>query len=216
MPIREGAGPSGPAARRPARRGLVALADLRKDACVTTRSRPLVLLVALACGSFACKDDGPADLDSGLPEEKVGTELTPTEQTQLCEARADYAASLVSPAEAKSMACTLEGIFFAAFNGGDQKACETVRDGCLQKPDKPASGTCDLGVDWTTCAATVAELEDCYQENADASLELTRSLSCAKIEEYKASPPDTSPAAGPACSAAEARCPTVLGTMDVP
>lgn len=184
---------------------------------VTTRSPTIVFLVALACGLSACKDDGPADLDSGLPEDKVGTDLTPAEQTQLCEARADYAASLLSPAEAKNAACTLEGVLFAVLNGGDQKACETVRDGCLQKPDETTGGdTCELGVDWTTCEATVTQLEDCYQENSDALVELTRSFSCAKIEEYKANPPKTSPAEGPACSAAEARCPTVLGAMDVP
>lgn len=174
--------------------------------------RPILTLAALACGLAACKQD-PAGLDSGIAADKQGTELTPAEQAQLCEARDEYAASLISPSEAATQACTLTGILFVVLMGGDQAACETIRDGCLDEPSETTGGgTCDLGVDWTTCMATVAELEACYEENADALAAATRSLSCAKVEEYKTNPPTTESQNGPACSSAEAKCPTVLGT----
>lgn len=182
-----------------------------------TATRALLPFVALLLGLSACKQEQQdPSIDSGLPADKQATELTPAEQTQYCEAVGDFAASLITPAEAKRAACTFEGILASlAMFDGTVDACVTVRDGCLDKPDETTGGdgtTCDLGIDWATCMASIAELEACHEENRIAVNDGFTSLDCAKMPEYKAQMPSQDPPPlGEACSLAKAKCATVLG-----
>lgn len=183
-----------------------------------TAKRAILPLLALSLGLSACKQDDPT-VDSGVAEDKLGSDLTPAEQTQLCEAVFDFTAEIITPAESKRAACTLEGVLYALLNDSDAAACATVRDGCLDKPDEPGTepAMCTLGIDWAMCMATVGEIEDCREENARTTIAGLKAIDCAKMEEYKSTPPSMEePQLGEKCSLAQAKCATVLGGVAMP
>lgn len=186
-----------------------------------TAKRALLPIFALLLGLPACKADEPS-LDSGVAGGKQGSELTPTEQEQFCEAADAFGQELLSEAELKRALCTIQGVAFSLAQSGTVETCVTLRDGCLDAPDDdpttgdptgdPVEDMCDLGIDWTTCTATVAEIEACYEEYGRTNAALLKSFDCSKMEEYKATPPSQEPPPlGEACSLAQAKCPTVLG-----
>lgn len=183
-----------------------------------TAKRALLPLLALSLGLSACKQEEPT-VDSGVAEEKLGSDLTPAEQDQLCEAVFDFTGELITPAESKRAACTFEAVLFALLNDGTAESCATLRDGCLDKPDEPGTepAMCTLGIDWASCMATVGEIEDCREENARATITALKSIDCAKMAEYKATPPSMDePQLGEKCSLAQAKCATVLGGAAMP
>jgi hypothetical protein len=180
--------------------------------------RAFLPLFALSLALSACKQDEPT-VDSGVTESKLGSDLTPAEQDQLCEAVFDFTAEIITPAEAKRAACTFEAVLYVQLNGGDAAACATLRDGCIDKPDEPGTepAMCTLGIDWASCMATVGEIEDCREENARATITALKSIDCAKIEEYKNDPPEMGePQLGEKCSLAQAKCASVLGGVAMP
>lgn len=165
----------------------------------------------LALALAACKAPGPA-FDSGLPPGKQADALTPAEQVQLCEAQDAHAQGLIDDVQLEAAICTIYAIGFALADDQSVAACVRVRDACVAEPDAPGEGTCDLGIDWTRCTATVAELEACYDEYGRASAAQLRSYSCDRMAEYAVSPPSGDlPPLGAACSRAQSECPSVLG-----
>lgn len=176
------------------------------------RRRALVPLLALTCLA-ACKgDDG---IDSGLPASKPADELPPDEQTQLCEATTDYVNERVGPEVLLRFQCTLEGIVTSLMIDQSVSSCNQVRDACIAMPDpdeEPVdpNATCDINVDWTTCKASVSELEACFTEYADQGAAAFNSVSCSKMAEYTKELPTFDPSVlepGPACQEAQAKCP---------
>lgn len=179
-------------------------------AAVTIRSLLLPFFV-LGLAASACKDDGPPTLDSGISGTKQGDELTPAEQTQFCEAADAFGDEVFPASEQKAAGCTFTAIFAALTLDGSENTCNVLRDECLAQPADPEPATCDLGVDWATCMATIDEIEACYEEYTQDYVELMRSLSCAKMAEYKAAAPEMGASLDTACSSAKAKCPTILG-----
>lgn len=181
------------------------------------RRRALVPLLALACLT-ACKgDDG---IDSGLPASKPADELPPDEQTQLCEATQDYVNERIGPEALHRFECTIEGVGESLAGDQSVATCAKARDACIAMPDPDAdpvdpNATCELGVDWTTCKASVSELEACFTEYADQGAAAFSSYSCDKMAEYAKMLPTYDPSLlepGPACQDAQAKCPGLFGS----
>ena len=181
----------------------------------------LVPLLALACLT-ACKGDDR--IDSGLPASKPADELQPDEQTQLCEATKDYFEPRVGPEVLRRFNCTIEGISAAVTGDQTVATCTRTRDACIAMPDPDAepedpNAPCELGIDWTTCKATIDELEACFSEYSDQGADAFNSISCDHVPEYVKTPPTFDPSVldpGPACQTAEAKCPSLdFGGSDV-
>lgn len=188
--------------------------------------RALVPLLALACLD-ACKGDG--GIDSGLPPSKPATDLQPDEQTQLCEAVVDYYNERLGEDDFKRFECTAEGIGVSLSTDKTVAACAQARDACLARPDdepdpeldpepEPEDDTCEIGLDWATCNASVDELEACFTEYTDQGANAIGSFSCDRMPEYVKELPmydDSVLDPGPACQAAQAKCPSLdLGGGD--
>lgn len=174
-----------------------------------------------ACGLLlilACKgDDG---IDSGLPPDKTGDQLMPAEQTSLCEASNEYLTSHISESDWKGYLCTLESLGDA--EGADVSAqiaaCKQLRADCIAVPSDDTLGSaCDDVDDWSTCGASVAEIEGCLTDSIDLLDGLIRDFTCdildparamAVQEKYGDAVTDPFP---PSCDVVQAKCPTLLG-----
>lgn len=169
--------------------------------------RSPTLIFTLACTLVACSggDDG-GPVDSGLPAERKGSELTDAEATQLCEARAEQLSAQLDKDDLKHQSCVLAGIAAAALGGGMVSTCETFYDMCIKMDLKPTdSGTaCMLNFELSTCDATVSVLEDCFTEQNDATAAAFKAASCDDINKEP-----TESTSGPACTKAQASCPGV-------
>lgn len=185
------------------------------------RCRVLVPLLALACLSACKADDG---IDSGLPASKPAAELQPDEQTQLCEAVRDYSSDRLGADDIKRFQCTGEGIGFSLATDQTVASCAKTRDACIAMPDEdpepnpePESTTCEIGIDWATCTATVDELEACFTEYTDQGADALNSFSCDRMAEYVKELPTYDPSIldpGPACQSAQAKCPSLEFGVD--
>jgi hypothetical protein len=168
--------------------------------------RSPTLLLTLACTLVACggsDDAGP--VDSGLPAERKGSELSDAETTQLCEAKADHLAAQFDTADLKHQACVSAGLAAAAQGSGMVSTCESVYDLCMQMDYKPPDGgACTLGFDLATCEATVAVIEDCFTEQNDATAAAFKAVSCDDVNKEP-----TTPKTGPACTTAKTSCPGI-------
>lgn len=170
---------------------------------------PKSLLLALACTFLACdSDSGPTSVDSGLPAERKGSELSDTEADQLCKARLEYSATLVDEDELKRQACVFGGL---AVSGGNASTCQMIVDMCLNEEFEEGEGgeggsECYLDFELSTCDATVAEIEACLTEKDRDDAAALKSLTCSS--DITAEP--TEPQAGPACSAAQVKCPGIF------
>jgi hypothetical protein len=167
---------------------------------------PARLLSLLACSLLACGGGGGGGVDSGLPADRKGSELSAADETALCDASADHLASLVSEADAENFACVLAGIAVASMGNGSVETCQMTYDLCIdQEPmDDPAPTTCALGFELSTCNATVADIEACLTEKNEAT---DRSFSAASCNDITAEPAE--PTVGPACMKARADCPGI-------
>ena len=171
----------------------------------------LGLLPVLGLSLGGCKDDD-ATLDSGIDGAKQGDELTDAEKRQFCEAADAYGEKVLSDEEFAAATCTLRAIGEALNADGSVDTCDVLRQNCLaNKPETEPEGDCDLGIDWSTCQATIAEIEACYQEFSASFAARMRSFSCSKMAEYAETPPTQELEVGPDCSIARAECPTVMG-----
>lgn len=170
---------------------------------------PKYLLLTLACTLFACGGDGggsSSGVDSGLPAERKGSELSDSEAKQLCEARAAYLSAKISEDDLKNFSCVLAG----AFVGGENvDTCQMVYEACLEEEpmsaDTGETAECALSFELSTCNATVAEIEACLTEQDNAYAEAITTATCADV-----STDPGSASAGPACSKAQANCPGIF------
>jgi hypothetical protein len=176
----------------------------------STRALAPVFACVLACAS----DSG--GIDSGLPTSKPADQLAKSEQDQLCEAAEAYYRSRISEDEYKRIYCVSVAISVALAIDQSIATCAQSRDECLAMPLDPDvaseydTATCDLGIDWTTCSATVREIEACFGEYFDASADLFTSYSCDRMAEYVNDPPEAAAVeTGPACQTAHAKCPSI-------
>ena len=169
--------------------------------------RSPTLLLTLACTLVACGSSSGGPVDSGLPAERKGSELSDAEATQLCEARAEHLAAQLDTDDLHHQSCVIAGITAASLGGGMVETCQTVYDMCMQMEYKPTDGgdnTCMLGFELTTCDATVSALEDCFTEQNDATATAFKAASCDDLNKEP-----TTPTTGPACTTAKANCPGV-------
>lgn len=180
----------------------------------------LALGLGLACGG---KDTG---IDSGLPPDKQGSALTPSEQTSLCEAAGDYLAGRISGADWVRFDCTGEALGQAAEAASDIPgqiaACKMLRDQCVAEttPDESQEFECSASDGWSTCTATVAQLETCLGDAADLLDRVFNDFTCDVLDPAKAMElqqkygdfmDDYLP---PSCDVVIAECPAALGEDD--
>lgn len=169
--------------------------------------RSPTLIFTLACTLVACSGgDNGGPVDSGLPAERKGSELTDAEATQLCEARAEQLSAQVDADDAHHFTCVVSGIFVA---NGNVATCETVYDMCIKMDPEPTDGgaACTFSFDLATCDATVSVLEDCFTEQNKATAASFKAASCDDADNAPTEP--TEPTLGPACTKAQASCPGV-------
>lgn len=169
--------------------------------------RTPTLLLTLACSLVACGgDDGGGPVDSGLPAERKGSELSDAEATQLCEARAEQFGDQLSTEDLKHQACVTAGLVTAGLGGGMVATCETFYDMCMKMEFKPtdSGGACMLGFELSTCEATVSVIEDCLTEQNNATAAALKAISCDDLNKEP-----VTPVTGPACTTAKATCPGI-------
>ena len=179
-----------------------------------TPMRPRALaILALICALACTSDPG---VDSGLPASKPADQLAKGEQDQLCEAAEAYYRERISAGEYKRIYCVSAAVNVSLAIDQSIAVCVEFRDDCLGKPLDPDvaaeydTATCDLGIDWTLCTATVGDIEACFSEYFDASADLFASYSCDRMAEYIDNPPEAADVeTGPACQTAHASCPSL-------
>lgn len=166
-----------------------------------TTSSLLLACTLLACGG----DGGGGSVDSGLPAEKKGSELSDSEGTTLCEAQFTHLGTLVSEQDAHRFACVGTGITAALLGDGSVMSCQIVYDMCIKTEPEPSEpGTCTLTF-LDTCDATVAEIEACLTARNELLADSFKSASCEDVKNTAPSEPE-SPAA---CSSIESTCPGI-------
>ncbi|MDC0667914.1 hypothetical protein [Nannocystis radixulma] len=174
-----------------------------------SRVLPLVTLVAMPGLAAA---EPPADSSiSGLPEDKEVSELTATEQVQLCEAGSAYAHREITEDDLIRAECSFEGIVDSVTESdGSVEACNEARDECLTSPEdvgEPEEGeSCQPG-DWSTCKTTVGELDACIEEIVTDLKAFYELFDCANIERFKDEGMPQEPERGEACSRVQSECP---------
>lgn len=173
---------------------------------------PLLSLVALvAMPGLAAGEPRAGSSISGLPEDKEVSELTATEQVQLCEAAADYAHREITEDDLIRAECSFEGIVDSVTESdGSVEACNKARDECLASPENPAEPeegeSCQPG-DWSTCKTTVGNLDACIEEIVTDLKAFYELFDCANIEGFKDEGMPQAPEQGEACSRVQSECP---------
>ena len=166
---------------------------------------PTLALLTLACTLAACGDD-PGPVDSGLPAEKTGKELTADEEKTLCEANIKNLAAQNTEAELKNSDCVTDGLFFAAAGENTPASCESFaqmcRDGAGEEAgDEGGEQMCVLGFDPSACDATIVDIEACLTEKNVAAGEAIRDASC-----DAAGKTPSEPVVGPMCAKIKSTC----------
>ena len=169
----------------------------------------LTLASTLACTLAACGGDSGGPVDSGLPAEKTGKELTPAEEETLCVENAEHLARQNSEAEVKNFACVTAGLIFAAAAGNTPAECEAFaemcRDGAGEEGgEEGGAQMCMFAFDMSTCDATVADIEACLTERNEATGDAIREATCNVAGMMPADP-----VVGPACSKIQTACPGI-------
>jgi len=168
-----------------------------------------LLLLTLAATLTACGGD-PAPVDSGLPAEKTGKELTAEEEETLCEANAKNLAAQNTEAELKNFACVIVGLLFTEAGDNAAAACEDFaqmcRDGAGEEAgeeggDDGGEQMCVLGFNPAACDATIADIEACLTEKNQAIGDAIRDASC-----DDAGKTATDPVIGPMCAKIKDTC----------
>lgn len=167
------------------------------------------LATTLACTLAACGGEGGGPVDSGLPPEKTGMELTADEADRLCTANLENLSSQNTAGEQKNATCVALGLLFTAQAGNTPAECESVakmcRDGAGE--DGMMEGgeqMCELGFELMTCTATIADIEACMTEKNEASAEAIRNISC-----DDAGKDPIAPVTGPSCTKIKSTCPGI-------
>lgn len=170
------------------------------------------ILLALVCTLAACGSDGPGPVDSGVPPEKTGTDLTADETEQLCLANVENRNNQNTLDEKKKFACVVVAVLFADETSFNRDECETIVQMCLKdsKTEDDGDDMCALGFDPATCDATIADIEACLTEQNEAFGAGVRKTSCSNIEKMLADDNgDDAVVDGPACAKIKATCPGI-------
>ena len=175
---------------------------------------PTVILLALACTLAACGSDGPAPLDSGIPDEKTGAELTADEQEQLCTANVDHLSDQSTVSEKKKFACVAVALLFADASSFNRDECESLVQMCLKEnsePENDGEDMCILPFDPANCDAAIADIEACLTEQNEAAGAVIRGTSCSSIEKSLAEDDGDNDEVvdGPACTKLQTTCPSI-------
>jgi hypothetical protein len=165
---------------------------------------PITHTFLLVCLAAACGGDDVGPVDSGLPAEKTGAELTADEADTLCRASAENLAGQASKDEFINAECVIYGIAFAKEASGGAAVCEQFVKMCRDEEQPPPSDTCTLGFELTTCTAAVGDIEACLTERNEAIGRGIREASCDDIGKEP-----TQPVAGPACTKVKTSCPGI-------
>lgn len=166
------------------------------------------ILLTLACTLAACGDSaGP--VDSGLPPEKIGKELTADEEDKLCLAAAENLSSQNTDAERKNFACVSTGIGFAAAGENTPESCEAFAEMCRNGAGEEGgkddgADMCMLGFDINACDAKIGDIEACITERNEAIGKLIREASCDAVGQMPGEP-----VVGPACGKLKSTCPGI-------
>lgn len=157
-------------------------------------------ILSLSLGLAACGGGDGAGGGSGVDGSKTLTELNATERQDLC----DYGLSLVSDADSTKVSCYFAALFFSE----TEEECQAAYDACIADPDDSIEETCNIDDNPPACAAdvTVAEMEACAREQANAFSTLADNLSCTsdpgELADFGELPP--------ACKAVQAKCPELF------
>lgn len=182
----------------------------------------LIFALGLAFGACGDKDTG---IDSGLPPDKQGGALTPSEQTSLCEASADYVNGRLSGSDWARFFCTQEGLGGGAEaaqdTAGQIAACKTIRDQCIAEtaPEDALEDPfeCSQSEAWGSCSVTVGQIETCMEDTTDLLAGLFADFTCDVLDPARAAAlqdkygdfqDDPYP---PSCDVVVADCPAAFG-----
>ncbi len=175
-------------------------------------TKALALLCTPALIAFVgCSSD--VTFSSGVDGATKISEVTPDQAQSICDASA--AAGKEFAEANKDGLCALAASFagaFGAVGGGDPAAlCQTALDECKAQPlETTGVSTCNVAVAATGCEATVAEMEDCYNESLSALADIYGELGGKSCTDLTTASTDNTPvvAATPsAACAALAKCP---------
>jgi hypothetical protein len=178
----------------------------------------LACSLTAACGGSDNNGGGGGGgaVDSGVPGDKQGQDLTQAEVTRICEAVGAYADSKLTDAAACRVVGVLGALFALGFNSSateaDLKAaCDEAVTACLEEPAQEDS-CADEPVP-TSCTSTVQEIETCAKDSIDQGAEfLGQFPNCAEVtkaylESLENLPEPETPAS---CATVEQNCPSVL------
>ena len=201
-----------------------ASSELFKENNMKARLRIIGPAIVLATLMGACSSDSDDGLfvSSGLPQDKLLSDLDETEAQQLADART---ANVQQP-EVREAFCTLTSVlttvFSRTFNFSAQAdvpdpSCEQLVAQCEREPFGSGDAGADADADaefqdmLSECDATVGELENCLDAGLQQLVDSTSQVTCENLEEDGA-PPDLGEAlATPAeCEALEEQCPSVI------
>ncbi|MEZ4385841.1 MAG: hypothetical protein R3A79_31270 [Nannocystaceae bacterium] len=154
----------------------------------------IILGAALLVPTVAC---GPTGLSGG----KQLNELDADDRQKACENLEDYYAKEIDEDTEHRFACAFVALFTTSVD-----ECEVAYEGCLSQPlmtEETDENACEV-TDETNCTATVAEYEDCVDEQIADLRDFADSFSCQAAVNGEITL-DAEP--GPACKAVAEKCP---------
>lgn len=182
----------------------------------------LVAFSAVACGGSS--DDGgksSTTVNTSIPEDTKGSELTQAQTDELCDAAEAVAEATFSESQIKPTMCGFAAWSQAsAFNMPSK--CQDFYNECLKEPvessgDPPVTEEGQCTKPSSTCTATVGEIEKCINDSfAQAKAMFAKFPGCADVgEEFSLE--DLGSQESPAsCKVVEAKCPEALQTTPTP
>ena len=147
---------------------------------------------------------------------KAVSSLSAEEKKQICEDAEEYYNEEIPPEEQKRAACTLAGVFAAAFSSPmtDEElrsACAMARDECINAPEMSGGeedDSCQYENVSDSCEATLGEVEACYEDRIEATKQAFAELDCANLtleDMEEMTDGDDTPES---CKTLEEKCPT--------
>lgn len=174
-------------------------------------TKVLALLCTPALIAFVgCSSD--VTFSSGVDGSKKISEVTPAEAQSICDA--SEAAGKDFAEANKDGLCAFTASFAAAFGGAgaDPVAlCQTALDACKDAPLVTEASTCNAATAAAGCEATVAELEDCYNDSLKTLSDLFGDLgskSCTDLTTPDTTTEPTTAAPSAACTSLATKCPS--------
>src|SRR5262245_39259951 len=111
----------------------------------------LLVLALVGCGDDGDGEGGGGSVSTGLPEDKVLSEVSADEAQDLCDSLAESSANAISERDLAKLPCTIAALSNPAnvmVEGDsvtiDREACQAEVDECLQNPpDSTETEECD-------------------------------------------------------------------------